>query len=226
VPRGGAGAWPVSYPRPARGEAGPGTRGPYNPSLMDPVYGHAATAAALVAMIALRAPHGHRSRTVPVARSRKGALEVGLLTVAWIAFLLPVIWLASGWMEAWDYPLRPAPFGSGIGLLALGLLLFHRSHVDLGKNWSITLEVREGHTLVTGGVYSRIRHPMYAALFLYSAGLAMVLPNRVAGPAYLGAMAILFAFRLGPEERMLRETFGEAWDAYRARTKRLVPGVW
>jgi protein-S-isoprenylcysteine O-methyltransferase Ste14 len=67
---------------------------------------------------------------------------------------------------------------------------------------------------------------MYAALLLYSAGLGLVVPNWVAGPSYFVAMALLFALRLGPEERLMRETFRDAYDAYAARTARLVPGIW
>jgi protein-S-isoprenylcysteine O-methyltransferase Ste14 len=50
--------------------------------------------------------------------------------------------------------------------LVIGLWLFYRSHADLGTNWSITLEIREQHRLITQGVYRRIRHPMYSALGL------------------------------------------------------------
>jgi protein-S-isoprenylcysteine O-methyltransferase Ste14 len=186
----------------------------------------AAVIAAIVALIAIRAPHGHRSRKVKVKRSAKGGLETGLLTLAWASFLLPVLWLASPWLDAANYPLRPAAYFAGLGVLAASLWMFHLSHRDLGTNWSITLELREEHRLVTEGVYRRVRHPMYLALILFSVGLALVLPNAVAGPAYLVVMLLLFAFRVGPEERLMREEFGPAWDAYAARTKRLVPGVW
>jgi len=40
------------------------------------------------------------------------------------------------------------------------------------------------------------------------------------------AFGILFALRIGAEERMMLETFGDEYAAYRARTKRLVPGIW
>ena len=193
---------------------------------MDPVFGRAATVAALVALVAIRAPHGQRSRSVPVARSRRGPLEAAVLTVAWAGFFLPLVWVLSPWLAFADYPLRPFPFVAGLIVLAAGLWLFHRSHADLGTNWSITLEVREGHRLVTGGVYRTIRHPMYTALLLYSAGLALVLPNLVAGPAYLAAMGLVVACRLGPEERMMAEEFGEEHAAWRGRTKRLIPGIW
>ena len=86
--------------------------------------------------------------------------------------------------------------------------------------------MRERHRLVTQGLYRRVRHPMYMALLLYAAGQALVLPNYVAGPSYGVAMALLVALRLGPEERMMLEEFGKDYEEYRARTKRLVPGVW
>jgi protein-S-isoprenylcysteine O-methyltransferase Ste14 len=193
---------------------------------MDPWFGKAAVLAATVALVAVRAPHGHRSRTVKVARSRKGPLEAALLAFAWIGFFVPLLWVATPLLSFADYPLLPVPWAAGLALLAGGLLLFHRSHADLGTNWSITLEVREGHRLVTGGVYRRIRHPMYLALLLYSAGMALVLPNGIAGPSYGAAFGVLLAFRLGPEERMLREEFGAEFDAWAARTRRLLPGVW
>lgn len=193
---------------------------------MDPLFGKAAVLLAAVVMVAIRAPHGQRSRTVKVARSRKGRREVALLTVAWASFFLPLVWVFSPWLSFADYPLHPAAFAGGAALLALGLWLFHRSHADLGVNWSISLDVREGHRLVTEGVYRRVRHPMYLSLILYAIGQALVLPNGVAGPSYLAAMSLLLLLRLGPEEGMMREEFGADWDAYAARTQRLVPGVW
>ena len=110
--------------------------------------------------------------------------------------------------------------------MVVGLWLFHRSHADLGTNWSITLQVRENHSLITQGVYRRIRHPMYAALFLYSIGQLLALPNWIAGPSYLVTFGILYALRVRAEERMMLEEFGAEYAAYLRRTKRLVPGVW
>ena len=185
----------------------------------------AAVLAASIAMVVIRAPHGQRSRTLRVAEAHKGPLETALLALAWMAFFVPLLWVTTPFLAFADYTLRPLPFALGVLVLALGLWLFHRSHVDLGTNWSITLELREQHTLVTEGIYRRIRHPMYAALLLYSAGQALALPNWLAGPSYGVALLVLVACRLGPEEQMMRKRFGEAYDAYRARTKRLIPGL-
>jgi protein-S-isoprenylcysteine O-methyltransferase Ste14 len=193
---------------------------------MHPWIAKAVILAASVVMIAIRAPHGRRSRGVKVARSCKGPREVALLTLAWMGFLLPLIWAVSPVFSFAEYSLLPRPFGAGVLCLVAGLWWFHRSHSDLGTYWSVTLELRENHRLITEGVYSRVRHPMYAALFLYSIGQALVIPNWVVGPSYFVTFGILFALRIGAEERMMLETFGDEYAAYMARTKLLVPGIW
>ena len=193
---------------------------------MNPTFAKTVILLANVALVVIRAPHGHRSRTVPVAKSRKGALEIVLLTIAWLSFFLTLIWVVTPVLAFADYPLHPAPFVVGILLLAIGLWLLYRSHADLGTNWSITLQIRERHHLVTHGVYRWSRHPMYLALITIATGQALALPNWLAGPAYLVAMLLLVSLRFGPEERMMREEFGKDYEAYAATTKRLIPGVW
>ncbi len=194
--------------------------------MMNPWIAKAVILAASVVMIAIRAPHGHRSRRIEVVKSRKGGLETALLILVMVGFLVPLIWIASPAFSFAEYPLRAGPLAAGSACFVVGLWLFYGSHVDLGTNWSITLEVREQHRLVTRGVYRRIRHPMYTALFLYSVGQALVLPNWVAGPSYLVTFGILFACRVRAEERMMLEQFRDEYAAYMARTHRLVPWVW
>jgi protein-S-isoprenylcysteine O-methyltransferase Ste14 len=189
-------------------------------------YAKAVILASSIVMVIIRAPHGQRSRGIKIVKSRKGALEIALLTIAWLGFFLPLVWVFTSVLAFADYPLRLVPFIAGSLCLALGLWLLYRSHADLGTNWSITLEVRESHRLVTQGIYRHVRHPMYLALLLYSLGQALALPNWVAGPSYLATFGLLFALRVGPEERMMLEEFGEDYRAYMARTKRLVPGLW
>jgi protein-S-isoprenylcysteine O-methyltransferase Ste14 len=177
-------------------------------------------------MMAIRAPHGRRSRSVKVAKSHKTPLEAGLRVVAGVGFFVPTIWVVGPAFSFAEYPLRTAPLVAGVVCVVIGLWLFYRSHADLGTNWSITLEVREEHRLITQGVYGSVRHPMYSALVLYSVGQALVIPNWVAGPSSLLGFAVLLALRIRAEERMMGERFGDEYAAYSARTKRLIPGVW
>jgi protein-S-isoprenylcysteine O-methyltransferase Ste14 len=115
---------------------------------------------------------------------------------------------------------------SGIVCLGFSFWLFHRSHADLGTNWSNSLELRENHRLVISGIYKSIRHPMYAAIFIYALAQTLLLPNWMAGPGCLVAFVLMLVFRLPPEERMMLEKFGQPYQDYMAKTKRLIPGIW
>ena len=193
---------------------------------MNPLIAKTIVIAGAVVMIAIRAPHGRRSRSVKAVKSHKTPLETVLLVVAWAGFFVPLIWVVSPAFSFAEYPLRSGPLAAGVMCLAIGLWLFFRSHADLGTNWSVTLELRQEHRLITQGVYRAIRHPMYSALALYYVGQALVIPNWVAGFSNVIALAVLLALRLGAEEKMMAEQFGDEYAAYSARTKRFVPGVW
>ncbi len=175
----------------------------------------------------IRGPHGKRSGQIRVVDDRRGSLETALLLVMTAASVVfPLLWLFTPLFRFADHPLRPACFWSGALLETAGLWLLYRSHSDLGTNWSITLQVRENHGLVTTGVYRRVRHPMYTAFFLMAFAQALFLPNWLVGWFYPAAFLVMFCSRLGPEERMMRERFGSAYDAYCRRSQRLVPGLW
>src|SRR5439155_26928713 len=133
--------------------------------IMNTCFGKAAFTVSLIPMIFIRAPHGKPSGQVKIAESRKGRLEIALLALMWITTLvLPLISIASPLLSFPDYGLHALPFLLGIVCAAVGLSLFYRSHADLGTNWSISLEIRQEHPLVTAGVYERIRHLMYLSI--------------------------------------------------------------
>jgi protein-S-isoprenylcysteine O-methyltransferase Ste14 len=104
--------------------------------------------------------------------------------------------------------------------------LFYRVHIELGRNWSDSLEVREQHALVTHGLYRYVRHPMYTAFFMWALAQALLLPNWIAGPAGLVGFGTLFLFRVGREEQMMLDSFGDEYRAYMKRTARLIPGIY
>jgi len=67
--------------------------------------------------------------------------------------------------------------GFAMAMASLGLWTW--AQATLGVEWSPQLRLREGHRLVTAGPYSRVRHPLYTAMFGYMAGLALVTANAV-----------------------------------------------
>ena len=193
---------------------------------MNPWFGYGAFIVGNVAGVVIRVPHETRSKQVRVVEDRKGAVEKALLAVLTVALLLPLLTMTTSILAFADYPLHPGSLVVGIIFMGLYLWLFHRAHADLGDNWSFTLQVREGHRLVTAGIYRRIRHPMYAAIYMVALAQAVLVPNYISGSAMLAAFTAMVLLRVGPEEQMMVDRFGDEYRAYAARTKRLIPGVW
>ena len=163
----------------------------------------------------------------PLGNANRGnAIEDVPLWIVKISFSVPVVWAVSPLFEFAEYSSQLITLIAGTLCYILGLWLFHRSHADLGTNWSQTLEVKENHHLVTDGIYHRIRHPMYLAGLTFALGQALVVPNYIAGPSFAIGMALLFVLRFGNEERMMLDEFGDEYRAYCARTNRLLPGIW
>lgn len=193
---------------------------------MNPWIGNVIFLIAIVTSVAIRIPHDKISQKTKVAESHKGLVEKMLLGLMMVGLvLLPVVSFTPV-LSFSAYPLNSLALMLGVVSIGLGLWLFYRSHVDLGKNWSVSLEIRKDHALVSNGVYKLVRHPMYTSLFLQAIGQAFLLPNWIAGPATLVAFTLMFSYRLGAEEKMMLDKFGEQYSEYMQRTDRLIPGVW
>jgi protein-S-isoprenylcysteine O-methyltransferase Ste14 len=180
-----------------------------------------------VAFYLIRYPHLRRARKTPVAQSRVLMREKLLMTIAFIGmFLVPLVYVLSGQPEFAAYAFHPMQAWLGTLVLIGAMALLYRTHRDLGRVWSITLEIRNQHTLVTRGIYETLRHPMYSAHWLWVISQALLLPNWIAGFSGLVGFGVLFFGRVGREERMMLETFGDEYRAYMARTHRLIPGIY
>lgn len=96
----------------------------------------------------------------------------------------------------------------------------------IGKEWSLTARLVEGHKLATTGPYAYVRHPIYTAM------LGMLLATGLAVShwfAILVALPIFFAgtmIRVRSEERLLREAFGEQFENYMRRVPAIVPRLY
>ncbi|MGR6430665.1 protein-S-isoprenylcysteine O-methyltransferase [Rhizobium sp. PAMB 3174] len=180
----------------------------------------------MVAFGAMRYPAMRRARRQKTTRDNRTPLDISLLGLCVVGLLvMPVLWRVGIFHHMADHRQSVWSIAAGIVTGITFLWLFRRSHKDLGRNWSVTLEIREGHRLVTNGVYAYLRHPMYASFFLWGITQALLIPNWIAGLSGLAAILCLYAERQGREEAMMRATFGAEYDAYCARTRRIVPGI-
>jgi protein-S-isoprenylcysteine O-methyltransferase Ste14 len=172
----------------------------------------------------IRLPHTRRSRRVLVVRTGRGAREIVLLLMSLTGLgIVPFIYVATGFPRSADYAFRPMQAWIGAVTAGAALVLFYATHRALGRNWSISLEIREGHRLITNGIYRHVRHPMYTAFWLWAFAQALLLPNWIAGLSGVLGFGTLYFFRVSREERLMLDTFGEAYRDYMARTARLLP---
>lgn len=95
----------------------------------------------------------------------------------------------------------------------------------LGRRFSGLVAIQPGHELVTDGIYKVIRNPSYLGLLVNALGWALAFRSGV-GVLLTGLTIPPLIARIRAEERLLREQFGSAYDAYRARTARLIPGLY
>jgi len=115
-------------------------------------------------------------------------------------------------------------FFAGVIIVAAGLGFTVWARIHLGRNWSGTVTLKEGHELIVTGPYRFVRHPIYSGLLLAFVGSA------IARGEWRGVAAVALAFaalwgKLKLEERWLGEAFGEAYARYRAEVAALIPFV-
>ena len=146
----------------------------------------------------------------------------GLLFAIIAAFLLPYLPIFHFVNFA---PFNPILSSIGLILNVAGITFVVWARQRLGRNWSQTVSVKEGHELVTSGPYRRhIRHPMYTGGFIACLGSAIV-----AGGAFVFLLLFLgaiFLWRVGSEDKLMEQQFPNEYPDYKKRTKAVIPFVW
>ncbi|SFJ19442.1 protein-S-isoprenylcysteine O-methyltransferase [Thermoflavimicrobium dichotomicum] len=178
----------------------------------------------LVIMSIIRAPFSRQTKTNQIVDSRKTTLEIFLLSLMSVGMLvIPLIYVFTPLLSFADYQLPSWAGWIGVVVSFVALWLFWRSHSDLGRNWSPTLELRKGHQLITSGVYKYVRHPMYAASLMWGVAQVLLLHNWIAGWSPLLSLMLMYFLRVSREEQMMLDQFGEEYQSYMNRTGRIIP---
>ena len=112
--------------------------------------------------------------------------------------------------------------GGGLALFATGLTVW--IHRTLGKQYSAKLEIQKDHQLITVGPYSKVRHPMYVTLNLFSLSVSVISANLLLISLAI-SVAIPFYWIARAEEALLIEQFGEEYLAYMQTTGRFFPRI-
>jgi len=149
----------------------------------------------------------------------------------WVLAAFGVLGLLLGYLPAYTDRIDFWTFG-GEGVRWLGVVLFAAGGVlrlwpvfVLGKRFSGLVAIQHDHKLVTNGIYSLIRNPSYLGMLVNAIGWTLVFRSGV-GLILVALLVPPLIARIRAEEALLRSQFGAEYDAYCARTWRLVPGVY
>ena len=149
----------------------------------------------------------------------------------WVLIPFGVIGLALGYVPAWSDRLEVLAIDGesvrwvGIVLYLAGAALRLWPVFVLGRRFSGLVAIQPGHTLVTDGIYGAIRNPSYLGLLVNALGWSLAFRSGAGVVLTLLLVPPLIA-RMRAEERLLGSQFGPAYEAYRSRTARLIPGIY
>jgi protein-S-isoprenylcysteine O-methyltransferase Ste14 len=191
---------------------------------MSPIIAKAAWTLMVVAWYVLRIPFERKAKKARIVRDEMAMPERIRLSISLTGLgIVPGIYVASGFPRWADYAFQPALAALGIVAAAAALVMFRLTHKALGRNWSVSLQLKDDHKLITHGVYAKVRHPMYSAFWLMALAQALLLPNYVAGFAGIIGFGTLYLLRVRQEEALMLKGFGPEYQAYMDRTGRVLP---
>lgn len=133
--------------------------------------------------------------------------------------LIPLRWL---YVSLWPSGLLPFWLGAAVTVAGLLFAVWAREH--LGRNWSRSVTIKQGHELITTGPYAKVRHPIYTGILAGFLGVAIAI-SQVRGFIVLVLIFVVFWAKLRMEEEWMRSQFGETYATYARQTSALVPFV-
>ena len=145
--------------------------------------------------------------------------------LCWLAFYFfsfaggSLLWALAG--GHWVHPVQSVPIQLvGVAILVACAFLFVAAHIQMGENWSPEPEQKARHQLVTHGLFSWARHPIYAIFLWATIGTLLATLNWLLGWCVSGVVMITLR-RIETEERILIELFGDQYLTYRQHVSAL-----
>jgi len=183
----------------------------------------------IVAFIAHRGYYTKKS-----ARPEKDTLkkrEEGLVTklaqiLSLIGFVAMLIYVLNpNWLAWASLPFPLSLRWGGVGVALAGFVLLQWAQNTLGRSWSDTPRMMKEQTLITSGPYQFIRHPIYTAFILILGSTFFISANWLIGLTWAGMTLLDIASRIGFEESLMLEYFGDQYRDYMKKTGRLWPRI-
>lgn len=167
-----------------------------------------------------------KPETETVKRREEDAISKFAALLSVVGFVTIAAHVANAaWMSWADLPFPAWLRWTGVGIAVIGFALLQWAQNTLGKNWSDMPRLLKGQSLITSGPYQYIRHPIYTAFLLILGSTFFISANWMIGLAWIGMSALEVASRIGYEEALMLESFGDQYREYMKKTGRLFPKV-
>ncbi len=177
----------------------------------------------LILITIIRKIYTRRYGGEKIELGRGNLAEMIILSFVGLGMVTPLIFIFTSWLNFANCYLPQFIRWIGTLFFITACWLLWRSHADLGKNWTFSLEINNKHLLVKEGVYKYIRHPMYTAHWLWALAQLLLIPNWIIGPSFLLFFVPLYFYRIPKEETMMMKQFGEEYKRYMEKTGRMFP---
>jgi protein-S-isoprenylcysteine O-methyltransferase Ste14 len=152
----------------------------------------------------------------------------GSLAVLWTTIVLAIF--ASVQVVSRGATRLPGPMltwaAAGAAVLFLGLVLRWTAILTLRHAFTVDVAITKDQRVIDHGIYATLRHPAYSGSLVAFLGMALIYGDWLAGLVLFLPIGAAFFYRIAVEERALRAAFGEDYDRYARRTKKLVPFVY
>ena len=166
--------------------------------------------------------HGKEENTLKKREEGPATKLAGILGVmGFISILVYVI--NPNWLSWASLSLPLGLRWAGVGTAILGFALLQWAQATLGNNWSDTPRMIKEQALITSGPYQSIRHPIYTAFLLIMGSTLLISADWLIGLSWIGMTFLEIASRIGFEESLMLEYFGDQYRDYMKRTGRLLP---
>jgi protein-S-isoprenylcysteine O-methyltransferase Ste14 len=178
----------------------------------------------IIAFFVIRAPSVRKTAKTEKSEEKKPTRERVMVFLNFVGMVgVPFIYVLTTWLDIFSFAVPEVIRIFGIIFNISGLIFLAWIHRALGQHWSMMLKLGDKHKLVTTGPYARIRHPMYTFFYILVISTALISANLFVGIFGIAAWTLLYIVRIGDEEAMLLEKFGEEYQEYMKRTGRLLP---
>lgn len=114
---------------------------------------------------------------------------------------------------------------TGLLLFVIGIVIRRIGKRTLGRYYAYGLRTLQNHELITHGIFKHIRHPISLAMFMYGIGIPLIFTSFY-GFLIMLMLIPLTLYRIGIEEKMLIEQFGDKYREYMTKTKKIIPFIY